>query len=70
MAAKKAEEEAKAAEKEAKKQLRKIRWQKRVETAKKILPWVGYGAVTIVGGIAADINVLSIGDAIKKMKKN
>lgn len=70
MAAKKAEEEAKAAEKEAKKQLRKIRWQKRVETAKKILPWVGYGAVTIVGGIAAGINVSSIGDAIKKMKKN
>ena len=68
--AKKAEEEAKAAEKEAKKQLRKIRWQKRVETAKKILPWVGYGAVTIVGGIAAGINVSSIGDAIKKMKKN
>lgn len=70
MAAKKAEEEAKAAEKEAKKQLRKIRWQKRVETAKKILPWVGYGAVAIVGGIAAGINVSSIGDAIKKMKKN
>lgn len=70
MAAKKAEEEAKAAEKEAKKQLRKIRWQKRVETAKKILPWVGYGAVTIVGGIAAGINVSSIGDAIKKMKNS
>lgn len=70
LAAQKAEEEARAAEKEAKKQIRKIRWQKRVETAKKILPWIGYGTATIIGGIAAGIGLSAIDDAITKQKNN
>ena len=68
LAAKKAEEEAKAAEKEAKKQLRKIKWQKGVEKVKKILPWVGYGVVTVVSGVAVGASVAAISEAVKKSK--
>ena len=70
LSAQKAEEETRAAEKEAKKQIRKIRWQKRVETAKKILPWIGYGTATIIGGISAGIGLSAIDDAITKQKNN
>ncbi len=57
-------EEAKAAEKEAKKQLRKIKWQKGVEKVKKIIPWVGYSVAAVVSGIA----VGAISEAVKKNK--
>lgn len=59
-------EEEKKAQKEANKQLKKIRWQERVEKLKKILPWVGYGALTVVGGIGLGLTVAAIRESTKK----
>lgn len=59
-------EEEKKAQKEAQKQLKKIRWQERVEKYKKYLPWVGYGALTIVAGVGLGLTVAAIRESTKK----
>lgn len=54
------------AEKEAKRRLRKIKWQKGVEKTKKLLPWLGYGAVVAMCGIAVGAGVIAINEHLKK----
>jgi len=65
LAEQKARKEAKAAEKAAKKKLQKIKRQERMEKIKKVLPWVGYGTLTILGGIAVGSSIAALREASK-----
>ena len=51
---------------ENEKQLKKLKWQKRVEKIKKILPWIGYGAATVIGSIGLGIGIGYLEDVLNE----